>query len=578
MADRSLDVFLIRPTKYDDDGYLLRHVRGVLPSNTLACLHALTEDVAERKLLGTVHLRTHVCDESVEAVPERAIRRAARCRTTTVVVCLVGVQTSQFPRAVELARRFRALGVAVLVGGFHVSGSMAMLDALPPELRTLRDLGVTLVAGEVERTWADILRDALAGTLAPVYDTLAALPVLTGAAVPRLAPRTARRFVHRHFGTIDASRGCPFNCSFCTIINVQGRSMRARDADTLAAAMRDNHHRYGTRDYFFTDDDFARNPHWRAIFDVLVHLREVEGLPLRFLMQADLRAHLIPGFIDGAARAGCFQVFLGMESLNPESLKEGGKRQNRVGEYASLVAAWHDAGILTHVGYIIGFPADAPGTVRADLRTLRDDIRPDIASFFMLTPLPGSRDHRTMRDAGVVLDDDLNRYDTFHPVVDHPRMSRDEWSALYRDAWRDFYTPAVMARQMRGAPTAQRATLLQVYLWYLAAVRVEGFHPMMTGFGRLRPRRDRRAGLAVESRWRHLRRRVPELLAAVRGYGGILRELEAVSRQAAEAPSRSVAARCRAFARVLLGDGAPRPTARIDTARHAYANASPTRS
>src|SRR5688572_6059535 len=101
--DARLDVFLIRPTKYDDDGYLLRHLRGVLPSNTLACLHALTEDVAARRLLGNVSLRAHSCDESVQSIPERAVRRAARRRGTTTVVCLVGVQTSQFPRAMDLA-------------------------------------------------------------------------------------------------------------------------------------------------------------------------------------------------------------------------------------------------------------------------------------------------------------------------------------------------------------------------------------------------------------------------------------------------------------------------------------------
>ena len=91
-------------------------------------------------------------------------------------------------------------------------------------------------------------------------------------------------------------------------------------------AIRDTSRANGSRDYFFTDDDFARNPHWQALFDALIRLREDEGLPLRFLMQADLLAQRIPGFVDGAARAGCFQVFLGMESLNPESLRAAGKR------------------------------------------------------------------------------------------------------------------------------------------------------------------------------------------------------------------------------------------------------------
>src|SRR5881409_1065674 len=103
---RCLQVFLIRPTKYDDDGYLLRHVRGVLPSNTLATLHALTEDVRQRGVLGALGLRVHLYDESVQRLPERRMLRAARRRGSKVIVCLVGVQTNQFPRATDLARRF----------------------------------------------------------------------------------------------------------------------------------------------------------------------------------------------------------------------------------------------------------------------------------------------------------------------------------------------------------------------------------------------------------------------------------------------------------------------------------------
>src|SRR5262245_17126877 len=105
-APTRLEVFLIRPTKYDDDGYVLRHLRGVLPSNTLACLYALTEEIAARNAIPSVSIRVHLCDESVEAVPERTIRRAARRRDTVALVCLVGVQTSQVIRALDLARRF----------------------------------------------------------------------------------------------------------------------------------------------------------------------------------------------------------------------------------------------------------------------------------------------------------------------------------------------------------------------------------------------------------------------------------------------------------------------------------------
>ena len=519
-------MFLIRPSKYDDDGYVLRHWRGVLPSNSLAVLHALTLDVARRSALGPVRIRVHLCDESVAAVPERAIRRAARRPRHRAIVCLVGVQTSQFPRATVLALRFRAQGLPVLIGGFHVSGSLAMLPARPPELQALLDRGVTLVAGEVESAWETILTDAVAGRLLPVYDLLDARPDIAGAPVPRLDNRVLRRFVYRRFATLDAGRGCPFACSFCTIINVQGRAMRARSVECVLASVQANQQSLGTWHYFFTDDNFARHPDWRGIFRGLIRLRET-GRGIRFLMQADLLAHRLPDFARMARDAGCFQVFLGMESLDPGTLRDTGKRQNRVTDYAALVRQWQDAGILVHVGYIIGFPNDTREGVARSVRELQG-LGVDVASFFMLCPLPGSADHVRILNAGVPLDADLGRYDTFHPVMEHPRMSRAEWVASYREAWEAFYEPAHMQARLAAVPPGQRVTLAQIYLWYRSATVVERFHPMMTGFFRLKPRRDRRQDTAIEGRFRHLRRRCPEVARTAAGQLLILRELRAL--------------------------------------------------
>ncbi|MCC6846951.1 MAG: radical SAM protein [Deltaproteobacteria bacterium] len=518
-------VALIRPTKYDDDGYLVRHLRGVLPSNSLACLHALTLDAAHRRVLGTIRTDVLLCDESVRAFPRRRFERSARRPGTRTLVALVGVQTSQFPRAADLALRFRHRGCAVLLGGFHVSGALAMLPGIPADLRALRAAGVTLVAGEIEATWDAILRDAAAGRLAETYDTLGARPALASAPVPRLDRRLLRRFVHRGFGTLETSRGCPFACSFCTVINVQGRTMRARDPDTIGEAVVENFRALGTTDYFFTDDDFARNPRWREVLDVLRRVRRTHGIPLRFLMQADLGAHRLPGFVDEARRAGCFQVFLGMESLAPENLAGAGKRQNRTGEYAAVIERWRDAGVLTHVGYIVGFPHDTADRVRAEVIALRDEIRPDLASFFMWTPLPGSRDHRELVARGTPLDRDWNRYDTFHAVLDHPRMTRAEWQAAYADAWRLFYAPDAMRRTLADVAPELRITLLQLWLWYRSAIELERAHPMVTGFWRLKPRRDRRPGCAIEGRWTHAAQRARAAGAALAGTGRVLGEL-----------------------------------------------------
>ncbi len=96
---KTLRVVLIKPSKYDDDGYVIRFWRGVLPSNTLNVLHGLTVDVARRRVLGDIEIRVDTFDETTEKVPVRKIVGWARQPATKLVVGLVGVQTNQFPRA-----------------------------------------------------------------------------------------------------------------------------------------------------------------------------------------------------------------------------------------------------------------------------------------------------------------------------------------------------------------------------------------------------------------------------------------------------------------------------------------------
>src|SRR5207247_3562810 len=145
-----------------------------------------------------------------------------------------------------------------------------------------------------------------------------------------------------------------------------------------------------------TDDNFARNPCGEAVVGGLIRLRENEGVRIDVMSQLDALAWKIPRFIDKAARAGSSQVFLGMESIRPANLKAAGKRQNKAAEYREMIGAWHRAGIACHVGYILGFPDDTPETIAQDVRDLLEVLDVDQASFFMLTPIPGSHEHLQM--------------------------------------------------------------------------------------------------------------------------------------------------------------------------------------
>lgn len=521
-------VYLVKPSKYDDEGFVIRYWRGVLPSNTLACLYGLTEDVRERRALGPLTWRIELLDESVQKVDVPRIIRVSRRRDTKVVVCLVGVQSNQFARASDLALALRAGGVEVLIGGFHVSGSLAMLPQTPPEIQRLLDAGVTVVAGEVEGRWEGILRDALQGTLRPVYNFLLEPPALEQAPLPRVTKRYLRRFVAPNFSTVDCGRGCPFACSFCTVINVQGRTMRVRDVGRLTALIRENYRRHRISYYFFTDDNFCRNKHWAALCEALIRLRREEGIHVAFMIQVDTQAYRVPGFVEKIKAAGCTQVFIGLESLNPQNLAAAGKRQNRVADFRAMVAAYRAAGINTHVAYIIGFPFDTLESVRQDVERLTTELGPEQASFFMLTPLPGSQDHLELVRRSAPMDRDLNRYDSFHVTTPHPRMSRTEWQQAYDEAWRTFYGIENLKAVLRRVPPANYWGVLTNAVWYKNATMVEEGHPMLHGFVRLKDRLQRRPGFVIESRWRHLRRRLRDAGRYLRLWTRLALEMEEV--------------------------------------------------
>ena len=228
------------------------------------------------------------------------------------------------------------------MGGFHVSGCLSMLDGHAVDLDACRDMGISMFAGEAEGRLDMVLRDAAAGRLAPLYNFMKDLPGMEGTPVPFLP----KRYVERTLGlsaSFDAGRGCPYQCSFCTIINVQGRKSRFRSADDVEHLVRLNWAQ-GIHKFFITDDNFARNKEWEAIFDRLIELREKDGIPLGLMIQVDTLCHKIPNFVEKAKRAGVTRVFIGLENINPDNLAAAKKRQNKITEYRKMLLAWKARG------------------------------------------------------------------------------------------------------------------------------------------------------------------------------------------------------------------------------------------
>ena len=490
---------MIKPSHYDGAGYVIQWLRSSLPANSLAAVYGIAGDAAARKVLGEdVEIRIRALDETNSRVDVKRLARAVRRDGGKALVGLIGVQSNQYPRALDLGRRFRAAGLPVVIGGFHVSGCLAMLEEMPVELRAALDSGISLFAGELEGRLDDLLRDAAQDRLRPVYDFLNDLPDMRGTPTPYLPPDRVRLTMGKR-ASFDAGRGCPYLCSFCTIINVQGRKSRHRTADDVEHLVRAGA-RDGITNFFITDDNFARNRNWEAIFDRLIALREA-GMELQFVIQTDTQSHRIPGFIEKAGQAGVTRTFIGLENINPDALKGARKGQNKITDYRALLQAWHRAGVLTYAGYIIGFPNDTPASIRRDIEIIKRELPIDIMEFAVLTPLPGSQDHQRLVEQGASLDPDMNNYDTQHVTMDHPRMSKAEWEAIYREAWDLYYTDEHAATVLRRArawgydPENMRAKLFA----FRAPIVYEGMHPLEGGLIRRKVRRDRRPGFPIEN-------------------------------------------------------------------------------
>jgi Radical SAM superfamily len=497
MGKRAFRIILVKPSHYDDDGYVIQWRLSTIPSNSLASVYGLLAACAEEQALGPdVDIEIEACDECNTVIDVRAAARRIKAAGGGFVG-LVGVQSNQFPRALDLARELRAASVPVVIGGFHVSGCISMLPELPPDLKEALALGVILFAGEGEGRMADLISDIAADRAKPVYNYLHDMPGMEAAAIPVLPRHVVGRIVGHH-ACFDAGRGCPFQCSFCTIINVQGRKSRYRTADDVEAIVRASAAQ-GINHYFVTDDNFARNRNWEAILDRLIDLRENKGFGIKLILQVDTLCHKIPNFIEKAARAGCNQVFIGLENINPESLQGAKKRQNKIWEYRVMLQAWRRAKVMTWAGYILGFPTDTPETIARDIEIIKKELPLDILEFFCLTPLPGSEDHKNLYLKGVPMDPDMNKYDLEHVCTGHPRMSAEAWRQVYRDAWARYYTDAHVETVLRRAVASglKPRKMADVMTAFSAAARIEGVHPLQCGVIRRKVRTQRRHGMPI---------------------------------------------------------------------------------
>ena len=428
-AARRFCLVLVKPSHYDDDGYVIQWLPLVDPVELARLAVRPRQATArERRVLGDdVEIEIHAFDETNTRV--RPARLAAMIEAAGAgMVMLTGVQSNQFPRALDLARPLRERGIA----GRHRRIPRFRHDqharrAGPRPRAGPGALGLSLFAGEAEGRLDEVLRDAAAGALKPLYNFMDDLPGIEGTPIPLMAVERAQRTA----GGDDQLRRRP-RLPLPVLFLHDHQRAGAQVAPALGRRRREDRARQlraGTARFFITDDNFARNKDWEPILDRLIHLREVEGLNISFIIQVDTLCHRLPNFIEKCARAGVRRVFIGLENINPANLAGAKKRQNKITEYRKMLLAWKQARVITYAGYILGFPNDTVESILHDIDVIKKELPVDLLEFFYLTPLPGSEDHLKLFRAGAPLDADMNKYDLNHICTTHPRMSPEEWDA-----------------------------------------------------------------------------------------------------------------------------------------------------
>jgi len=477
---RLLRVVLIKPSKYAADGTVERFRRGFMPNSTLTYLASMTPGEVQG-----ARCRVHAIDEYVQTdLSYLKLLEASGGERT--LVALVGVQSHQFQRALDLAAMARALGSSSVIGGPH---------PMTCDTTRLQGRGVSFALCEAELVWPQILADALEGELAAVYgDEHRWAERLDPPVLKPPPPEDLARYTVPMLGVYPA-RGCPYSCNFCSVIRIAGHRVRTQPVETTLSSLRAAK-KAGVRLILFTSDNFNKNP---QVHELLEAMAEAD-LKLPFFAQCDAQIYREPELVGRLAAAGCFQMFVGAESFNSATLAGAHKFHNVPARYAEIVRLCREHGITSHFSNILGFPEDTRASILENLATLRA-LGPDVASFYILTPVPGTEQYADFRRRGLVCEENLDRFDGSTLTWRHPRLGEGELTDLLHRCYCEFFSAGDVARKiarvaLRGNDF-RRAAAITAVAGYALHARIKARrreHPMAGGTWRVR--RDRESDYA----------------------------------------------------------------------------------
>lgn len=345
-------------------------------------------------------------------------------------VDLVGITgfTAEMPSAYEIADNFRKNGVKVVMGGVHVS-------AMSDEALQHAD---AVVIGEAELVWNKLLEDFKNGGLNQKYkaDNLCDMKNMV---IPRRD--LLNRKMYSGFNTLQATRGCPFNCDYCAVTAFFGHEFRVRPIDEVIEEIKS----FDTKEFFFMDDNIVGRPKYaKELFQRLIPLKITWGSQASITMAKD------PELLNLYARSGGKYAFIGLESLSQKNLESMHKGWNSAKDYKEAIKKIQDAGINVVGSFVFGLDEDEPSVFKNTFDFIMK-TKMDAAQFHILTPLPGTVTYSVLEKEGRIIDRDWAKYHTGEVVFQPKGMTIEELQNGYYWIFRNTYTiKNILKRNLRS--------------------------------------------------------------------------------------------------------------------------------
>jgi radical SAM superfamily enzyme YgiQ (UPF0313 family) len=450
-----MNILLIFPSKLDHNERPIKYRKGFLPPLSLAILHGLTP--AEHNV--------EVINDFVENVD------------FSKSYDLVGItaMTSQVVRAYQIADRFRNRGTRVVIGGIHAS-------VLPEEAKQHAD---SVVIGEAENIWEQVLTDAAGGRLKDFYQD-SSIPDLQELVVPKWDGMNLNIYP-KPIGyklpmmPIFTTRGCPFGCKFCSVTKYYGKTYRVKPISHVIKEIES----VNAEKFFFVDDNIVFNADYsRELF------KAISRKNIRWFSQVSTTILKKPDLIDLAGKSGCVGLLVGIESINNKNLKAVGKGFNKSEEYEELFSRLRKAGIKPFPSIMFGFDNDDEEVFKMTLDFMTK-TKVSQASLCVLTPLPGTTLFEEMDSEGRLLHRKWAMYDFSNVVFQPKNFTKSELRRKYWDTYREFYALKNIAKRILYGVTVSPDMFRTIChgLFYGLHFRKTVYscdHPFSGGVGRIK--------------------------------------------------------------------------------------------